>query len=156
MKIPENTVTQEDMFKWYELKLLLAKTKSAEMLLRKKIFEFFFPEPVEGTNTAQLENDFLLKGGFAYDRQIDEAAWAAISKKLVKAGVKTPDVLVHWKPSLVKSEYDKLTEAQRHIMDQALVIKESSPSLEIVKAAKKAVVGEVAEVEEKLKRTRKK
>jgi hypothetical protein len=52
--IPENTVTQADMDEWYALQKQLAAVKSAEMLLRMKIFKHYFPAPVEGTNQVPL------------------------------------------------------------------------------------------------------
>lgn len=154
-KIPENTVTQTDLVQWFNLKDQLGKLKSAEALLRTKIFKFYFTDPKEGTNKVPL-NDGTgaeLKATYPMYRTIDpgtldalkeaqEAAWgeaAAAQRRADEFAQGTvPNIprlpfadLIKYKPELVLSEYRKLTEEERLYFDQALIVKPGSPSMEI-------------------------
>ena len=62
VSIPENQVTQQDMERWYTVQEQLSKLKNEEQLLRKKIFTGMFHDPVEGTNSVDLGDGFVLKG----------------------------------------------------------------------------------------------
>lgn len=140
--IPEDVVTTADMVEWNRLKTEMAKMKPAEMLLRTKIYRFFFKTPVEGTNKHDLEAGWVLKAGRVIDRKVDLPVLQAISAEngpLHMVGVRAAD-LIEWEPKLKLSAYRLLTEEQRDVFDQCLTIKDGSPSLEIVlpAAAKKA------------------
>lgn len=142
-ELPKNTVTQEDLTKWYELKEQLASIKASEMLLRQKIFAGYFPTPVEGTNDAPLADGYVLKGKYSITRDVDPGAIGALKDKLLEAGIKA-DALVQYKPSLVLKEYRTLTKEQQDLFDQCLIIKPGSPALEIVLPKKAAKAGEKA------------
>ncbi len=144
--IPENNVTAADLEQWYKLKSELGRIKSAEALLRSKIFKHFFPVPEEGTNTVPLNDGTgaVIKAQHKIDRTIDQGTLDALRTAQTEALAKidepgfTPnipifniDVLVKWKPELVLSKYRELTAEQRHYFDQALVIKPGSPQVEI-------------------------
>lgn len=135
VQIPVDEVKQEDIQQWYVLQDQLKKLKASEMLLRTRIFKGLFPNPVEGTNSYPLPDQWVLKGGYKLTRNIDIGSLQAMRERFVAAGVRA-DSLVEYKPSLVLSEYRTLTEEQRQLFDQCLEIKPGSPSLEIVLPAK--------------------
>lgn len=141
--IPANTVSQEDLAEWYRLQEELKKIKASEMLLRQKIFAAYFPSPKEGTNDAPLDDGYVLKGKHTINREVDPGALGALKDKLLEAGIKA-DALVQYKPSLVLKEYRTLTEEQRQLFDQCLIVKPGSPALEIVLPAKAKKAGEQA------------
>lgn len=140
VEIPENQVTQEDLAEWYRMQEQLKALRASEMLLRKKIFGFYFPTPEEGTNNHELPDGWMLKGKHTITRDIDPGAFQVLRKTFEEAGIR-PDALVQYKPSLVKREYNMLTEEQKHLFDQALIVKPGSPALEIVLPKKRAAAG---------------
>lgn len=141
--IPENQVTQADLTEWYNLKEQLNKFKAAEMLLRTKIFKGMFADPKEGTNTVPLADGWVLKGKRTINRDVDVAALnvnamvdpATGMSRLTSHGIH-PESLIKWKPELVLANYRTLTEEQKEIFNECLVIKDGSPSLEITLPAK--------------------
>lgn len=135
VEIPENEVTQKDLDTWFLAKKELAKLKVSEMLLRTKIFKFFFKAPKEGTNKFELADHWELKAVHSIDRKVDHAAFVALKDQLVANGI-SPQKIVEYKPELKLSEYRELTEEQRHIVDQFLIIKPGSPQLDITLPAK--------------------
>ena len=130
-QIPQNSVTQEDLTTWSDMVVQLNALKSSEMLLRLKIFKGMFPDPKEGTNTVPLQAGWVLKAGYPITRKPILDLLVARAAELREAGIVVEDVIRH-KPELVVTEYKKLTEEQRHIMDQILEIKPGSPQMEIV------------------------
>jgi hypothetical protein len=137
-KIPENTVTQDDLNKWSQLQTQLGLLKAEEALLRSKIFKAAFPNPVEGTNTYPLSQGWVLKATYPISRKCDVASLVALAPELREAGIKLEDV-VRYKPELAVGEYKKLTDEQRHLFDRVLEIKPGSPQMEIL-LPKRAVV----------------
>lgn len=135
VEIPQNHVTQADLAEWYKMTQDLRNLKAKESLLRKKIFGSAFPDPKEGTNNYDLPDGYVLKGQHVLNRDIDIGALDALKPKLREEGM-NPDNLVKYKPELKKAEYNKLTEEQKKLFDQCLIIKPGSPSLEIVLPAK--------------------
>ena len=107
-----------------------------EQRLRKEVFNLFFPTPKEGTDKVELGEGWLLKGTYKLDRKIDEAALPTVQKELREIDI-NPDLLVNWEPKLKTAIYKELTEPQRRIFDQALVIKPGSPTVELVPPKKK-------------------
>lgn len=146
--IPENTVTVADLAEWYRLHEELGRIKSAEALLRGRIFKHFFPAPKEGTNNAPLQDGTgaVLKGQHVINRSVDQGALDALRKAQSEAierakadGSGAPNIpllkldeLVKYKPEVSITKYRELTEEERHHFDQCLVIKPGSPQLEIV------------------------
>ena len=62
---------------WSAALACLPKAKEAienEMKLRKEVMATFFPEPVEGVNSLELEQGWVLKATYKIDRKIDPAA----------------------------------------------------------------------------------
>ena len=154
--VPEDEITQETLTQWYNLSKLLKKTKASEILLRKKIFEGKFPKPVEGAkNKVNIDQYYVLKGTYVLNRNVDVGAYKSIQEKLRELDVS--DEVVEWKPSLKKSEYNKLTDDQKLIFDQCLIIKPGSPALEIVlPAAGKKKLEAQAEIDKATENTLKK
>lgn len=110
----------------------LATLKSQESLLRSKIFKGLFPNPVEGTNSVPLGTEgWVIKAKHTISRSPDIALLTAKAPELRAAGIVLEDV-IRTKPELATGEYRKLTDEQRHLMDQVLEIKPGSPALEIV------------------------
>lgn len=132
--IPPENVTQSDLAQWYEMKKQQSALKASEMLLRMKIFKFFFPNPQEGANKAfdddRLGNGFKLSATYPIDRKVDEGIFEAMKDKLKEAGIQ-PQSIVKYKPELELKQYRALTDEQRHLVDQFLQIKPGSPQMEI-------------------------
>lgn len=136
--IPPNTVTQQDLADWYNTKAQLNELKTREVFLRRKIFGFYFPEPTEGTNTFVLPDGYQVKGKHVIDRKVDEAALTLLTPQLQEKKIIIDNVIRN-KPELAKRAYDALSDEQRHLFDQCLIIKPSeTPGLEIVPPAKRA------------------
>lgn len=135
-EIPKDTLTSEELDTWYKMATELKKLRASEILLRKAIFTKVFPAPREGTNNYKLADDYVLKGTYSLERNVDEALLDAQLKVMRAAGINTDDLFVY-KPRLAKGEYNTLTAEQQHLVDQVLVIKPGSPSLEITKPKSK-------------------
>lgn len=131
VQLMHEQVTQADLDKWHELNEQLKKIKGEEITLRLKIFKGMFHNPVEGTNSIPLAEGWVLKGKHTINRSIDIGALSALREEFTKAGIHTDEV-VKYKPELKIAAYRTLTEEQRHLFDQALVVKDGSPALEIV------------------------
>lgn len=138
--IPPNTCTMQDIYDWYTASEELAALKNREMLLRRKVFEGKFPEPVEGTNSEPLQDGWVLKCKYGYNRTPDMEAFSTLADELRAAGV-VLETLIKYKPELAITAYRELTKEQQQLVDQCLIVKPSSPSLEIVmpKRASKSV-----------------
>jgi hypothetical protein len=130
-EIPENTVTMKDVEQWYTMQEQLSKLKIAESILRKRIVGHFFPTPREGVNSHPLEAGWVMKADCGIDRKVDEAALTTLKAPLKEAKISV-DKLIRWKPELAVKEYRTLSDEQRHLFDQCLIIKPASPQLEIV------------------------
>ena len=141
-------VSAADVALWYTTKKDLDTLKAKEMLMRQRIFKAFFPTPKEGTNTTTLPDTWQLKGTHTINRKIVEEAMQALCyrqplengafapSKLEEAGV-SQQAIIKWKPELALSVYRELTEEQRHLVDQMLLIDAGSPQLKIEPPAKK-------------------
>jgi hypothetical protein len=140
IEIPENQVSQEDLFAWYIMAAELRALKAKESLLRKKIFGAAFPDPKEGTSNHVLSDGYVLKGQYSLIRSIDIGALDALKPTFRLSGI-DPDNLVKYKPELKKAEYNKLTQEEKTLFDQCLIVKPGSPTLEIVLPAKSRAKG---------------
>lgn len=120
---------------WYsltkEIEEFKEKKMKREMELRKLLTAVLFPNPVEGTQRQDMPAGWQFKLQYKIDRKVDEAALPAVKERLREIGV-NPDLYVVNKPELSLTNYRLLTEEQRQILDQALVIKPASPTLELV------------------------
>lgn len=163
----ESPVTMEDLARWYKLQAELGKLKAQEALLRPIIFKHFFPGAHEGVNDYPLPVDpndpnavpYVLKGTRKIERKIDLPVYYNYSKEWIDPetgqvfpnqfaakGIKI-DELVEFKPELRVGAYKKLPPEQRAFMDQALNIKDATPSMEIKplsdRARSKAIIAKL-------------
>lgn len=139
--IPENTCTLQDLFEWYRVQEELRKLKAQEILLRTKLFKHHFKDPKEGTNSLELDplliaaglppDGMVLKATHVINRSVDEAALNVLTPVLDEKKIPVAK-LIKRKPELVKSEYNELTDDEKKLFDQVLVIKPGTPSLEVV------------------------
>jgi len=131
---PHEQPPLEKISEWYKVSKDLAQLKQREHFLRVAVFNGFFPEPKEGTNNFSLPNDYVLKGKYNINRNVDKAALTALTPNMREEGVNV-DELFEWKPELKKSIYNGLTDEQRNLVDQVLKIKPGSPGLEVALTA---------------------
>ena len=135
--IPTNQVTPKDIADWQTAKKELDAMKAVEMLLRKRIFGAFFPEPVEGSNNFVLPSGEKLNATHVIDRKIDKASLEIYSKKWVAEGhplAQLGSQLVKWEPSLEIKPYRMLDEDTRTEFENVLTIKPGSPQMKILPA----------------------
>jgi hypothetical protein len=120
---------------WYsltkEIEAFKEKQMKREMELRRLLVAALFQTPAEGTQYEDMPAGWRLKLQYKIDRKVDEAALPAVKDRLREIGV-NPDLYVVNKPELSLTSYRLLTEEQRQILDQALIIKPASPTLELV------------------------
>jgi hypothetical protein len=134
-QIPPDTVTQKDLEAWYQATQELTRAKANEILLRMRIFKHYFPAPVEGTNTFVLPDGYELKGVHKINRTVEPAALVVLAPKFEEAKIVVGD-LIEYKPDLKTKEYRTLTDEQRNLFDQALIIKDGTPDVKIVLPAR--------------------
>ena len=96
-----------------------------------------FPEPTEGTNTVPLNDGTgaVAKMTHVINRKVDEDQYDELEKSLqTDNNLPRLDLakLVRWKPEVSIKEYRTLTDEERHLFDQALVIKPGMPGLDIM------------------------
>lgn len=132
----EREVTSADIHLWYKMKAELKKLTDAEMELRQFIFKGKFISPVEGTNRLGLGEGWDLKAVHVINRSVDEPALGILIQKFQESKIPV-DALIKYRPELVKSEYNALTNEQKQLFDQALTIKPGAPQLDVVKSATK-------------------
>lgn len=136
----ETAVTLDELATWFKLKQQLAQVKSAEALLRSRVFKFFFPTPVEGSKdnkyTIPDGTGAVLQATHVINRDVDMGELTALRDAISAEGSNLPklklDELIKWKPELVKAEYNKLSDEDRAVFDRVLIVKPGSPSLDIV------------------------
>ena len=139
-EIQKDEVTMADIIAWSEAAEQLAAIKNTEMLLRNRVFKGKFLNPVEGTNSTPLLNNYVLKATYKLNRTIELEAVSTLADDLHKAGINTTE-LIKYKPELDIKAYKALNEDQRKVFDMCLIVKPGTPSLEIVlpKRASKSV-----------------
>ena len=133
--VPPNTVTQADLEEWYKATEELTRAKQKEILLRLRIFKHYFPNPVEGTNTFALPDGYEIKGVHKINRTVEPAALEVLKPQFAEALISL-DKLIKYEPDLVIKEYRTLTDDQRNLFDQALIVKDGTPDVKIVLPAK--------------------
>lgn len=124
------------LIEWTQAQAKLAEVKPLvenEMRLRKQVMTEYFPTPVEGVNTCQLESGWEMKATYRIDRKIDEAALPAINTELREMSV-NPDRLVRAKLELDLTAYKSLVQINPQaakVFEKAMISKPASPSLEL-------------------------
>lgn len=137
---PKPDMTPEQAFArlqvWYGTQQKVNELKTAEVLERKTLAAFYFPQPEEGTNRLPLGGGFDLKMGHSITRKVDEAALENVKVAQAKKLKLNLDELFPSKPTLNLTAYRKLNDDQRAFVDTLLDIKESeTPALHIVPQA---------------------
>lgn len=130
-KKAESENIQDDLKTWYNLQVQLADLKHKEMNLRLKLFGTFFKEPHEGTNNVPLDKGWVLQATYPISRSVDVASLATLQPVFRDAKLPVKD-LIRYKPELSVGEYRKLSDEQRKLFDQVLIIKPGTPQLELV------------------------
>jgi hypothetical protein len=135
--LPEREVTLEHLKEWYALKQQLDEIKNKEIVIRQFIVAGLFPDPKEGTNTYPLNDGTgaVAKATHVLNRAVQVELLEELEKSLA-ADNNLPKLdlnkLVRWKPEVATKEYRTLTDEERHLFDQVLVIKPGMPGLEIM------------------------
>lgn len=132
--------TVADIATLYEMQEQLAALKSAEAMLRRRIFDHFFPNPTEGSKDNKYPlNDgtgAVLQADHKINRKVLEPELDVLKAKVRAEGSNLPKLpfnkLVKYTPELVKSEYNKLTAEERQLFDEALDIKPGMPEVKVV------------------------
>ena len=128
-------VTQKTLEEWYQSQVELARAKANEIVLRMRIFKHYFPDPKEGTNTFALADGYELKGTHKINRSVEEAALEVLKPKFAEAKLPV-DSLIEYKPDLRIKAYRELTDDERDLFDQCLIVKDGTPDVKIVQPAK--------------------
>lgn len=141
----ENANRDALIMKWQDSVKALAAAKEAEAELRKTVLTECFDfdkDDREGTENVELGKGFKLKAVFKLNRRLnnkDEAVDKVLSK-IEKSGAEgefIADRLVKWKPELALSEYKKLPEKFKKLIDGVLTATPGTPSLELVEPKSK-------------------
>lgn len=128
------------ILEWNAAVTELAAAKEKELKLRKELlFECFNYEEDnrEGTENVQLGNGYKLKAGFKLYRRLTNTngETEAILDSIEATGPEgalLADRVVKWKPELSISEYKKLPENFRKMLDSVVTSTPGTPSLEFV------------------------
>lgn len=115
---------------WRKLATQLSAIKNDEMKLRKELFKEGFIAPVEGANTIELQDGWMLKATVPYTRALDQEKVPEVLKELKKA--KAPATLIRAKYELSIADYRKLDDKQQALVDAILTTKPGAPSLELI------------------------
>lgn len=128
------------ILEWQEAVKQLAAAKNAEAALRKQVLVECFDfeaDDREGTQNVELGNGYKLKAVFKLNRRLnnkDEAVDKVLTK-IEKSGAEGQFIaerLVKWKPELALSEYKKLPEKFKKLIDEVLTASPGMPALELV------------------------
>jgi len=135
--IPEREVTVEHLKEWYAVKEELDKLKNKEIVLRQFIVAGLFPDPQEGVNTYPINDGTgaVAKATHVLNRTVQLEPLEELGKAL-ETDNNLPKLdlnkLIKWKPEVALKEYRTLTDEERNLFDQILVIKPGMPGLEIM------------------------
>ncbi len=131
------------ILQWQEAVKALAVAKEAEAALRNEVIAANFAEhKEEGTENVELGNGYKLKAVFKLSYTLDnkeEGVDKALTKleKMGAEGQFVAERLVRWKPELSVSEYKKLDDKYKKVIDTVLTTKPGLPSLELVEPKSK-------------------
>lgn len=125
---------------WNNAKMQLEAAKKLEMELRSQVIESEFRNHKEkGTENVELGSGYKLKAvfklsySFLNSNKNDEVEKALIKlEKLGAEGKFVAERIVRFKPELSVTEYEKLDTKYRKIIDEVIVTKSATPSLELV------------------------
>lgn len=115
---------------WRKCALELSRIKEEEMCLRKEIFASAFVAATEGANKLTLQGGWELKATVPYTRTLDQAKVADLLKDLKKA--KAPSTLIKTKYEISVTDYRKLDDEIRSLVDAILTTKPGTPQMELI------------------------
>jgi hypothetical protein len=121
---------------WQSVSGQLAALKEREADLRKQCVAAFFGQLPEGTQNHDLGRGYTLKAVGKINYNLGESTEVVSALEKI-AGVNEEGRfiaarLVKWKPELSISEYRKLPEIFKRILDTVLTTKPATPQLEII------------------------
>lgn len=117
---------------WSAADLALAAAKVNEIILREQVVKALFADAPTGTNNHELPTGQTLSCVKKLNYKLDtDATINALDTLSVTIGIELAKRLVKWKPELSVSEYKKMSDASRAIIDVALTITPATPSLEL-------------------------
>lgn len=107
--------------------------QAREKELRDRIFQSTFEAPKEGVNKYTLPDGRQVKATHKLYRKLDEAAYPSIREAIINTfGMDPEEGVIKRKPEVSVSAYKKLPAEIRNVLDDAIVAKAGSPSIEIV------------------------
>ena len=112
--------------KYIEAKSKLSFYKKLELKLRNEILESQFPSACEGTHNAEVDL-FQIKGSFSNSMSIDKDALEDNEEFLSDE----EKACIVYKPSISVTEYKKLRDNDKILIDDIIVIKPKQASLTI-------------------------
>lgn len=125
------------IMEWDAAKKALTEYKDKEAKLRKEVVAMEFAGAKAGTNRVQLGNGYALKAVVRYNYKItkNEAVeppdYSHLPGILAQLPPAVAQGLVKWTPELSESAYKQLTEEEKKIANQFLLITDGSSSLEL-------------------------
>ncbi len=133
-------MSNELLAEWVQAKQTLEAAKAREIELRKAIVaddSFFDPDKEEGTETFDLGGGYKLKATkkINYSMANKQGETFAALKALSSLGPASQRIakdLVNFSASLRLSEYKKLDDQERRIIDEVITTRPGSPTLELV------------------------
>lgn len=134
---PPEPTRDQLLMEWDAAKKLLVDVQAREKGLRAKIVATEFAGKPSGTHRVELGAEYQLKSVVAYNYTItkNEAVeppdYSHVPIILAQLPADIAREIVRWKPSLNESLYKKLTKEEQNVVNQLLVIKPGSSTLEI-------------------------
>jgi hypothetical protein len=132
-ELPAAPLMSPDMLgklaEWRQISDWMEQAKAREMALRKELVSFLSPNGSEGSVKFQGPG-FVIAVTHKLTRSLDAAALESVMMQLpedVRMGK-----LISYKPEFSTKVYRDLAPDHRKIFEQALVIKEGAPALEII------------------------
>lgn len=119
---------------WQKASEWIKAAVKSEQELRAKLFAHFFPNPTEGTNNF-LGAGIQVKGVRKVNRTLDKAALDSVMPQLSEQWRTLGEgCLIRYEPEFSLSVFKSMPDDQRKIFEQALSIKDGTPTLEITVA----------------------
>lgn len=123
----------EMLAEWQHAAIEAKKWQNLEKQLRDRIFSSTFQEPQEGVNKYTLPDGRMIKGTHKLYRKLDEAAYPSIREALINSFQIDPeDTIIKRKPEIATGPYKELPDEIRTVLDDAIIAKPGSPTIEIV------------------------
>lgn len=125
-KVPTTLIEQQNA-----LKAATKRAQDAERLNRTTLVDTFFAGAPLGSSTLDTEDGRTVTLTQTQRYEVDVAVLDSIREPMREQFGVNVDAMFSWKPSLLKTVYEELTEAERAVFDQCLTVKDDSPQLKI-------------------------